>query len=228
MQRTPYDPIKDFSAITLATSSPCLVVVHPAVPAKNPLELLAHARARPGKLTFGSSASTGQLVVELFRQLNSADVLHVAYKGAQFAMTDLMAGYIDVSVASIAAVARVAVTSQARDAGRAWRLDAEGGAAGAAGAGLAGSLRARPTAARHPARVARKVLRVVGVWLTVGSATGRLKTWMRVREGCDVWLVQQKFSPAGGALARRTSPSGDANSMLARVSRCRSADNSTI
>jgi tripartite-type tricarboxylate transporter receptor subunit TctC len=100
-----FDPLKDFLPISLGSSQPEVMVAHPAVPAKNPLELLAHARARPGKLTFGSSASTGQLVVELFKQLNNADVLHVAYKGAQFAMTDLIAGYIDVAVASVAAVA---------------------------------------------------------------------------------------------------------------------------
>ena len=100
-----FDPIKDFMPIALGSSQPEVMVSHPAVPAKNVQELLAHARARPGKLTFGSSASTGQLVIELFKQLNNADVLHVAYKGAQFATTDLIAGYIDAAVASIAAVA---------------------------------------------------------------------------------------------------------------------------
>ena len=99
-----FDPLKDFAPISLGSSQPEAMVAHPAVPAKNPQELLALARARPGKLTFGSSASTGQLVVELFKQLNKADVLHVAYKGAQFAITDLIAGYIDVAAASIAAV----------------------------------------------------------------------------------------------------------------------------
>ena len=100
-----FDPLKDFTPISLGSSQPEVLVTHPAVPAKNPQELLALARARPGKLTIGSSASTGQLVVELFKQLNNADVLHVAYKGAQFVITDLIAGYVDGAVASIAAVA---------------------------------------------------------------------------------------------------------------------------
>lgn len=100
-----FDPLKDFAPISLGSSQPEVMVAHPMVPAKSPQELLLHARARPGKLTFGSSASTGQLVVDLFKQINNADVLHVSYKGAQFAVTDLIAGYIDVAVASIAAVA---------------------------------------------------------------------------------------------------------------------------
>ena len=99
-----FDPLRDFTPISLGSSQPEVLVTHPAVPAKNPQELLALARARPGKLTIGSSASTGQLVVELFKQLNNADVLHVAYKGAQFVITDLIAGYVDGAVASIAAV----------------------------------------------------------------------------------------------------------------------------
>jgi tripartite-type tricarboxylate transporter receptor subunit TctC len=100
-----FDSLKDFAPISLGTSQPEVLMAHPAVPAKDLKQLVALARAQPGKLTAGSSASTGQLVVELLKQIAKVDVLHVAYKGASFAATDLIAGYVDIVVASNAAAA---------------------------------------------------------------------------------------------------------------------------
>jgi tripartite-type tricarboxylate transporter receptor subunit TctC len=100
-----FDALKDFAPISLGTSQPEVMMAHPAVPAKDLKQLVALALARPGKLTAGSSASTGQLVVELLKQIAKVDVLHVSYKGAQFAATDLISGYVDIAVASNAAAA---------------------------------------------------------------------------------------------------------------------------
>ena len=100
-----FDSLKDFAPISLGTSQPEVMMAHPAVPAKDLKQLVALALARPGKLTAGSSASTGQLVIELMKQIAKVDVLHVSYKGAQFAATDLISGYVDVAVASNAAAA---------------------------------------------------------------------------------------------------------------------------
>jgi len=106
MYRDPgFHPMRDFTPVSLGSVQYEVLAVHPTVPAKNMQELAALARARPDKLTGGSSASTGQLVVELFKQVNNVKLLHVAYKGAQFVITDLIAGYVDLAVASNAAIA---------------------------------------------------------------------------------------------------------------------------
>ncbi len=90
-----YDPLKDFSHITLATVQPYVVVVNPGVPAKNLKELAALARTRADRLTFGSSAAAGQMAGELFKLLTKSKMIHVPYKGAGPAAIDLMGGHID-------------------------------------------------------------------------------------------------------------------------------------
>jgi tripartite-type tricarboxylate transporter receptor subunit TctC len=93
----PYDPVKDFAPVSLCVTTPLYLVVHPTVPAASVKELIAIARARPGKLTFGSggNGSSNHLAAELFKSLARVDLLHVPYKGAGPAMTDVMAGHID-------------------------------------------------------------------------------------------------------------------------------------
>ena len=93
----PYDPVKDFAPVSLCVTTPLYLVVHPTVPAASVKELIAIARARPGKLTFGSggNGSSNHLAAELFRSLARVDLLHVPYKGAGPAMIDVMAGHID-------------------------------------------------------------------------------------------------------------------------------------
>ncbi len=107
MQRTPYDPIKDFSAITLATSSPCLVVVHPAVAAKSVKELIALAKAYPGKLNYGSggTGSISHLAPELFNSMAGVQIVRVPYKGAGPAVLSLIAGEVQVIVGSAGSLA---------------------------------------------------------------------------------------------------------------------------
>jgi len=91
-----YDPEKDFAPLTLLITVPNLLVVHPSVPAANVTELVAHARARPGALSYGSpgSGSSGHLAAELFKSLAGVSMVHVPYKGAAPALQDLMGGQI--------------------------------------------------------------------------------------------------------------------------------------
>jgi tripartite-type tricarboxylate transporter receptor subunit TctC len=81
--KMPYDPLKDFMPITMVNSAPLLLVVHPSIAAKSVMELIAHARAHPGQLNYGSGGlgSTPYLAAELFKSLSGIDVVHVPYKG---------------------------------------------------------------------------------------------------------------------------------------------------
>jgi len=90
----PYDPARDFAPIALVLEAEGLLVVHPSVPAQSVLELIAHARAHPGQLTFASAGmgTASHLAGELFKTLARVDMTHVPYKGNVPAITDLLAG----------------------------------------------------------------------------------------------------------------------------------------
>jgi tripartite-type tricarboxylate transporter receptor subunit TctC len=92
-----FDVTRELSPISLIAAPPYIVVVNPAVPARNTNELIAHAKANPGKLTFGSSGagSASHLSGALFMQLAGVDMLHVPYRGTGPAVTDLLGGRID-------------------------------------------------------------------------------------------------------------------------------------
>jgi tripartite-type tricarboxylate transporter receptor subunit TctC len=92
----PYDPVKDFVAITEVASTPNVLVVHPSVPATNVREFIAYAKAHPGELNFGSggSGSAGHLAGELFKAMTGVEMTHVPYKGAAPAVQDLVAGRV--------------------------------------------------------------------------------------------------------------------------------------
>jgi len=95
----PYKP-QDFAPVTLVVSVPNVLVVNPSVPARSVAELVALAKARPGHLSFASSG-TGQsphLAGELFRKRTGIDVVHVPYKGAAPAVSDLLAGQVSMMV----------------------------------------------------------------------------------------------------------------------------------
>jgi tripartite-type tricarboxylate transporter receptor subunit TctC len=94
----PYDPDKDFEPITIVTFSPNILLAHPSLPANNVPELVAYARANPGKLDYGSTGpgSTHHLSFELLKVLAKVDLNHVPYKGAGQALPDLLAGRIQV------------------------------------------------------------------------------------------------------------------------------------
>jgi len=94
LQRVPYDTLRDFSPITLATISPFTLVLHPSVPAQSVKELVALAKAKPGQLNYGSAGngSVGHFSTEQFKALAGVDLVHVPYKGAGPAVTDLIGG----------------------------------------------------------------------------------------------------------------------------------------
>src|SRR3989442_12592867 len=93
---TPYDPLKDFTHIALLGGPPAVFAVHPSLPAKTLKEFVALAKEKPGALTYGSPGpgTQGQLVAELFKRVAGIDVLHVPYKGAAAAVTDLIGGQL--------------------------------------------------------------------------------------------------------------------------------------
>jgi tripartite-type tricarboxylate transporter receptor subunit TctC len=97
-QGTPYDPVRDFTHIALFGGPPAVLAVNPSTEAKDLRELVALAKAKPGALSYGSpgNGTQGQLVAELFKQRAGIQMVHVPYKGAAGAMTDLMAGHIQV------------------------------------------------------------------------------------------------------------------------------------
>lgn len=104
--RLPYDPVKDFAAVALVLEAEGLLVVHPSVPANSVGELVAYARANPGKLTF-ASAGTGtasHLAGELFKTMAKVDMTHVPYKGNVPAITDLLAGQTSLLFATMPTV----------------------------------------------------------------------------------------------------------------------------
>jgi tripartite-type tricarboxylate transporter receptor subunit TctC len=102
--KLPYDPVRDFAPVVLATTSPLLVVVPTAVPAKDLREFIAHARASPGKLNYGSSGpgSSPHLATELFMSLAGVQMAHIAYKGIAPATTALLANEVQFSLVPIA------------------------------------------------------------------------------------------------------------------------------
>jgi len=98
-----YDPVNDFTQITLVASVPYLVVVHPSLPARSVKELIALARQHPGKL-HAASAGTGSgthLAFELFRSMATLDIVHVPYKSGTPAMVDLIGGHVQMMISNI-------------------------------------------------------------------------------------------------------------------------------
>lgn len=102
--RTPYDPVKDFEPIALLVATGLAIIVHPSLPVYSLRELIEYAKANPGKLVYGSAGagSMNQLTGELFKSLaGTPDVVHVPYKGAGPAITDLLSGQIPLAMPNI-------------------------------------------------------------------------------------------------------------------------------
>ncbi|HEX2198270.1 MAG TPA: tripartite tricarboxylate transporter substrate binding protein [Burkholderiales bacterium] len=113
---TPYDPVRDFTHIALFGGPPAVLVVNPAVPAKDLHELVALLKKEPGKYSYGSpgNGTHGQLVAELFKQLAGVQMQHVPYKGASVAISDLMAGHIPVASTTLTTAAAQIHAGKAR------------------------------------------------------------------------------------------------------------------
>ena len=105
-KNTGYDPIKDFSPITLAVTAPQIVVVHPSVPAQSFKEFTALVKKHKGKINYGSSGpgSISHLSAELFKQMTGSDMLHVPFKGSALITTALLSGEVDVVFSDMAVV----------------------------------------------------------------------------------------------------------------------------
>ncbi|HEY8554796.1 MAG TPA: tripartite tricarboxylate transporter substrate binding protein [Burkholderiales bacterium] len=101
----PYDPFKDFAPISTLTRQPVMLMVHPVVPARSVKEFIALAKAKPGALDYASSGigGTGHLAGELFKQVAGINMVHVPYKSAGPALTDLVAGQVQVMFGTLLA-----------------------------------------------------------------------------------------------------------------------------
>ena len=101
--KMPYDVFKDFAYIGMMTKSPMIVVVHPSLPVRNVKELVALAKKRPGELNYGSSGTGGSnhLATELFAKAAGVRIVHVPYKSIGPAITDLMAGNVQLVITSL-------------------------------------------------------------------------------------------------------------------------------
>lgn len=102
-----YDPIRDFAPITLALSSPSVLVVHPSVAANSTKELIALAKAAPGQLNYGStgSGSVSHLTMELFKAMAGVNIVRVNYAGTAQATNDLLSGAVHVMFTTTTAAA---------------------------------------------------------------------------------------------------------------------------
>ena len=97
-KKMPFDPVKDFAPLSRVATVPNLLVAHPSQPYKTVKELIAYAKANPGKVTYGSpgSGASPHVSGDLFKSMTGTDLLHVPYKGSAPAMTDLLGGQISI------------------------------------------------------------------------------------------------------------------------------------
>jgi tripartite-type tricarboxylate transporter receptor subunit TctC len=102
-KKMPYDPDKAFAPISLVTTAPNILIVHPSLPVKSVKDLVALAKAKPGELTFGSggNGSTAHLSGELFRVLAKANLVHVPFKGAPAAAIGVMTGEVSMGILNL-------------------------------------------------------------------------------------------------------------------------------
>lgn len=100
-----FDPVNDITAVIQLSQGPLLVVVHPSLPVKNIRELIALAKTKPAQLTFasGGAGSITQLATELFADMAGIKMIHIPYKGTGPALTDTMAGQVQILFGSVGA-----------------------------------------------------------------------------------------------------------------------------
>ena len=123
--KLPYDPVKDFAPISLLATAPSILIVHPTLPVKTVKEFVALAKKRPGQLNYASAGvgTPPHLAGELFKSMAGIDITHVPYKGGGPALTDLLAGQVELYFSGISSaipliregrVKAIAVTSAKR------------------------------------------------------------------------------------------------------------------
>lgn len=103
LRKVPYDPIRDFAAISLIATTPYVVVVHPSIAANNAADLIKLARAKPGAIQYASSGNgtMPQLTAELFKSMAKIDMQHVPYKASPPALADVLGGRVAVFFAGV-------------------------------------------------------------------------------------------------------------------------------
>jgi tripartite-type tricarboxylate transporter receptor subunit TctC len=94
-KKLPYDPVKDFTPVTLVYKGYMVMLVNRSSPAKTVNDLIAMAKKAPGKLSFGAGSASGRIAAEMFRQSAGINAVHVPYKSNPPALTDLLGGQID-------------------------------------------------------------------------------------------------------------------------------------
>ncbi len=160
--KLPYDVEKDFQPIALVSIGHLLLAASPKLPVTSVAELVAHARASPGKLTNASSSngSPGHVGGELFKLLSGTQIVHVPYKGGALAINDLMAGQVDLMFESLNSIAPHAKSGKVRALGvsGARRSPAFPAVPTIAEAGVAGYEAATWTGVVAPANLQRPVL----------------------------------------------------------------------
>jgi tripartite-type tricarboxylate transporter receptor subunit TctC len=96
--KLPYDSLKDFVPISMVGSFPLVLIVNPSVPAKSVPELVAYAKANPGKLNYSSGSTAFQVATEMFKQMTGTDVRHIPYKGSAASITAVIAGDVHMTI----------------------------------------------------------------------------------------------------------------------------------
>jgi tripartite-type tricarboxylate transporter receptor subunit TctC len=98
-KKLPFDPVKDFSHVTLMALLPSMLTTHPSLPVKNVKDIVALARSKPGQLSYASTGngSSPHMLMELFKHLSKTDMVHIPYKGQAPAVVDQIAGQVQLA-----------------------------------------------------------------------------------------------------------------------------------
>ena len=117
--RTPYDPIRDFSMITLMAVSPQVLAIHPSMPVRSVKDLVALARAKPGQINYGSSGigAITHLAMEFFKARTKTDMVHIPYQGANVALTALLGGQVSTMFAALGSISNMLGTGKIKALG---------------------------------------------------------------------------------------------------------------
>jgi len=96
--KLPYDSLKDFVPISMVGSFPLVLVVNPSVPANSVSELVAYAKANPGKLNYSAGSTAFQVATEMFKQMTGTDIKHIPYKGSAASITAVISGDVQMTI----------------------------------------------------------------------------------------------------------------------------------
>ena len=116
LQKTPYDPLRDFAPVGLVGTSPYVVVVHPAVPARTIQQLVTLVKSRPQQVEFGSGGigTPGHLAGAMLNTMTGARMIHVPYKAGNLALNDLLGGHISVTFSNTITVSELIKAGRVR------------------------------------------------------------------------------------------------------------------